>query len=148
MAKKEKKIDDRLISEKSTAFSGLTPYTYPATVTAVHDGDTITADIDLGFDVVLRDQKIRLYGINSPELKIRVAGKEVPNKPGLESKTNLEKLIGPLPAKVVIESYRDRKEKYGRYLATVWSSVNLKDGLACNCNEAQLSRGFAKPMKF
>ena len=44
-------------------------YLYKAFVTDVYDGDTITVDIDLGFWTTLHKQKIRLYGINTPELK-------------------------------------------------------------------------------
>ena len=44
-------------------------YNYRAIVKSVHDGDTFTVDIDLGFGVWLKDQNIRLYGINAPEVK-------------------------------------------------------------------------------
>jgi endonuclease YncB( thermonuclease family) len=154
---KSKKIDDRLIREKSAEFYGMSPYMYPATITAVHDGDTVTADIDLGFDIVLRGQKIRLHGINAPELTVKSTSPvcRVDNPPGLASRENLKDLIGPLPAKVVLESFRDKKEKYGRYLATVWpspdhaSKISQKLGIEkYNCNEMQLKLGFAKPMKF
>ena len=41
-------------------------YTYKAKLIRVIDGDTIVADIDLGFNMILRDQHIRLTGINTP----------------------------------------------------------------------------------
>ena len=44
-------------------------YEYKAFVRKVYDGDTITVDIDLGFDVVLKAQKIRLVRINAPEVR-------------------------------------------------------------------------------
>jgi micrococcal nuclease len=43
------------------------PYEYHATVTSVVDGDTIVIDIDLGFDVVLSNQSVRLVGVDTPE---------------------------------------------------------------------------------
>ena len=43
------------------------PYEYNATVTEVVDGDTIVIDIDLGFDVIFTNQKVRLLGIDTPE---------------------------------------------------------------------------------
>ena len=43
-------------------------YIYKATVRSIHDGDTFTATVDLGFHVEL-EAKIRLNGINAPELK-------------------------------------------------------------------------------
>ena len=44
-------------------------YLYKATVTEVYDGDTITVDIDLGLNVWLKDQTLRLLGIDTPELR-------------------------------------------------------------------------------
>ena len=44
-------------------------YEYRAFVRKVYDGDTVTVDIDLGFDVVLKGQKIRLLKINAPEVR-------------------------------------------------------------------------------
>ena len=40
---------------------------YGATVLKVIDGDTIVVDIDLGFDVKLANQKVRLLGVDTPE---------------------------------------------------------------------------------
>jgi micrococcal nuclease len=42
-------------------------YQYKAIITKVIDGDTVDVDIDLGFDVWLKNQRIRLYGIDTPE---------------------------------------------------------------------------------
>jgi len=44
-------------------------YEYKATIRRVVDGDSIYVDIDLGFDVWLRNQSIRLYGIDTPECR-------------------------------------------------------------------------------
>src|SRR5690242_6337183 len=49
---------------------------YPAKVVAVHDGDTCTLDIDLGFDHIIKGLDFsgrtrlscRVFGINAPEL--------------------------------------------------------------------------------
>jgi len=49
-------------------------YTYSATVLTVHDGDTFTADVDLGFQVHVVTS-IRLLGCNAIELA-RPGGKE------------------------------------------------------------------------
>jgi endonuclease YncB( thermonuclease family) len=40
---------------------------YPAQVDRVYDGDTFWANVDLGFGLILH-VKVRLYGINAPEL--------------------------------------------------------------------------------
>lgn len=46
-------------------------YEYDVVVVHVVDGDTVDVDIDLGFGVWLRDQRIRLYGIDTPESRTR-----------------------------------------------------------------------------
>ena len=93
-------------------------YWYKAQVVSVYDGDTITVDIDLGFGAWLKGQKIRLYGIDTPELR----GDE--RAAGVEARTFLRSAI--MNREVILNTYRDRSGKYGRWLATVWcDGVNL-----------------------
>jgi len=47
---------------------------YPATVVSIHDGDTMTLAIDLGFDITATE-RCRIFGINAPELATQ-AGKD------------------------------------------------------------------------
>ena len=42
-------------------------YEYKCKMVKVIDGDTIDVDIDLGFGVWMQKQRIRLYGIDTPE---------------------------------------------------------------------------------
>ena len=42
-------------------------FEYKCKVTNVVDGDTVDVDIDLGFGVWMRNQRIRMYGIDTPE---------------------------------------------------------------------------------
>lgn len=86
-------------------------YEYRATIISVYDGDTVTADIELGFGVCLKKQKLRLEGIDAPEL--RGDSKEA----GLKAKKYLEKLI--LEKEVLIYTNKDRSGKYGRYLVRI-----------------------------
>ena len=94
-------------------------YTYKAEVTGVYDGDTITADIDLGFHVWLRGEKLRLYGIDAPEIKARA------NRPvnaaekarGLAARDALRNLI--LGKEVVLCTIKGKQGKFGRYLARI-----------------------------
>lgn len=46
-------------------------YTYKAFIRNIIDGDTIDVDIDLGFGVWIQDQRVRLYGIDTPESRTR-----------------------------------------------------------------------------
>ena len=41
-------------------------YEYKCKVVKVVDGDTVDVDIDLGFGVWLRKQRVRLVGIDTP----------------------------------------------------------------------------------
>lgn len=106
-------------------------YRYWATITKVYDGDTITADIDLGFNMVMSDQKIRLYGINTPEVR----GEERPD--GLRSRDALRRRINQAGRSVELRTHRDEQGKYGRWLAEIFI-----DGE--NINQWLVRQGHAK----
>ena len=100
-------------------------YVYKANVTKVYDGDTITCDIDCGFGVVLMKQKIRLYGLNAPE--VRGDSKEQ----GIISRDKLRERI--LNKEIRLKTIKDKKGKYGRYIATVYlDTENMNDWLVEN----------------
>lgn len=86
-------------------------YTYNANIVRVVDGDTVIADIDLGFNIWQRKQSIRLSGINAPEMR----GKTL--QEGREAKQFLEKLV--LNKRVILRTDKDKKEKYGRWLGNI-----------------------------
>ena len=46
-------------------------YEYRAKTVKIVDGDTVDIDIDLGFDVWIRNQRIRLYKVDTPEKRTR-----------------------------------------------------------------------------
>ena len=87
-------------------------YHYKAIVKSVYDGDTCTVDIDLGLKAWICNEKIRLYGINAPEIRGDERAK------GLQSRDFLrEKISGQ---EVLLQTFKDRKGKYGRYLGNIW----------------------------
>lgn len=97
-------------------------YMYNAKVVAVYDGDTITIEIDHGM-FIKSTQKIRLYGINTPELK----GKS--REKGLISRDKLRDLI--LDQEIIIKTYKDKKGKYGRFLGDIFLPLsNTEDSEA------------------
>ena len=49
----------------------VTPFVYNAILDRVVDGDTIDVVLDLGFDVKLHKQRVRLAGIDTPESRTR-----------------------------------------------------------------------------
>lgn len=105
-------------------------YEYRAFVRKVYDGDTITVDIDLGFEVVLRNQKIRLSKINTPE--IRGAEREA----GIKVRNLVRERISN--KWVIIKTTKDKKGKYGRWLGEVYC-----DDAEESLNQWLLSEGHA-----
>ena len=103
-------------------------YEYRAFVRKVYDGDTVTVDIDLGFGTVLKNQKIRLLGINAPE--IRGESREE----GLKSRDFLREKIGS--KWVVIKTKKDKRGKYGRWLGEIF----LEE---CNVNQLMIKESKA-----
>ncbi len=112
-------------------------YHYNAVVTDVYDGDTCTVDIDLGMNTWLRGEKIRLYRINTPE----IVGKT--KSEGIKSRDYLRKLV--LDKAVIIQTIKDRKEKYGRYLGEVW--IASKEGVQKNINDEMVKAKMAVRME-
>jgi hypothetical protein len=53
-------------------------YDYQCTIVRVVDGDTVDVDIDLGFDTWRRGERIRLYGIDTPECRHEMQRKRLP----------------------------------------------------------------------
>ena len=103
-------------------------YTYRAKIIGVYDGDTVTALVDLGFGITNKI-KVRLKGINTPELR------GVERAQGIISRDFLREKI--LNKDIVIETFKDRKGKYGRYIGTLW--VNDE-----NINELLVEQGLAE----
>lgn len=100
-------------------------YEYRAEIVDVYDADTVTADVDLGFDIWIRNERFRLYNLNAPEVR----GEE--KAAGIRSRDALrEKILG---RSVIICSIKDRKGKYGRYLAEIYlDGENINDWLIEN----------------
>lgn len=106
-------------------------YEYRAYVRRVYDGDTITVDIDLGFGVCLQKQKIRLGGINTPEIR----GEE--REAGIKSRDALREKISNKWVRV--KTTKDKKGKYGRWIGEIWLDKT-------NVNQWLLTEGLANPL--
>ena len=91
-------------------------YEYRAKVNRVVDGDTVDIYIELGFDIVLTGQRVRIMGIDTPESR---TSDKVEKKFGLAAKNRLKELLGPTAVlKTQIEKDGDdAKGKFGRILA-------------------------------
>ena len=90
-------------------------YEYRATIVKIIDGDTVDVDIDLGFNVVLRDERVRIAGIDTPESRTRDLEEK---KFGLAAKARVKELLGKTcTLKTQInKSGEDMKGKFGRIL--------------------------------
>ena len=88
-------------------------YEYKVRIVKVVDGDTVDVDIDLGFDVWLKNQRVRLYGIDTPERRTRDIEEKKYGKAATAYLT--EKLEIGTP---VLRSYGSGK--FGRILGEFW----------------------------
>jgi micrococcal nuclease len=83
-------------------------FVYNATLDRIVDGDTLDCILDLGFDVKLHKQRVRLAGIDTPESRTRNLEEKAL---GLKAKKRLEELcVGSFKIKSL------GKGKYGRIL--------------------------------
>ena len=90
----------------------------------VHDGDTLVLD---------NDRKIRVIGINTPEL----ARDDRPAQPlAIRARDRLRQLVFSSGNRVRLAYGKDPKDRYGRYLANLWDARNhnlteqlLREGL-------------------
>lgn len=104
-------------------------FDYPAaTIVAIHDGDTITVQIDFGFSLK-QTHILRLYGINAPELATQ-AGKDA-----------LAFLLTLIHVGDVVDlkTVKDHRDKYGRILADIWTSTGV------SINQLMVDSGHAIP---
>ena len=90
-------------------------YEYRVKILKVVDGDTVDVDIDLGFGVVLSDERVRIMGIDTPESRTR---DKVEKKFGLASKARLKQLLGKtgILKTQINKNGEDMKGKFGRIL--------------------------------
>ncbi|WP_210185673.1 thermonuclease family protein [Bauldia litoralis] len=110
-------------------------YLYRAEVVRVVDGDTIDVDIDLGFYIWIRKQRIRMLDIDAPEM--RGESKVV----GAAATEYLKTLIDG--KEVILRTSKgkdgaDRDDSFGRWLGTVYL-----DGL--DVNQEMIRAGQAVP---
>ena len=90
-------------------------FEYNCTIVKVIDGDTVDVDIDLGFGVWLKKQRIRLYGIDTPESRTRDLEEK---KYGLVAKAFVLAHL-PLGSTRTLTTVQDKTGKYGRILGTI-----------------------------
>ena len=111
------------------------PYIYRVKkVIKVVDGDTIDADIDLGFDISLT-KRVRLSGVDTPESRTTDLKEK---KLGLESKEWLKHKLEFAKDVLIKTELPDSTEKYGRILGNLY--VNNE---ALSLNQQMIDEGYA-----
>lgn len=116
-------------------------YYYAALVTDVYDGDTMTVELDLGLGIWRHDQKIRLWRVDTPEVR----GES--RQEGIRVRDMVRDLV--LNKRVLLRTIldkrgQDRTGKYGRLLGEVL--VPNERGALINVNDLLLGLGLAAPM--
>ena len=88
---------------------------YDVTVIRVVDGDTVDVDIDLGFGICLKDERVRIMGIDTPESRTSDA---VEKLFGTAAKNRLYSLLEKDAKLITTEDKNgeDMKGKFGRIL--------------------------------
>ena len=92
-------------------------YEYRCKVLKIVDGDTVDVDIDLGFGIVLKNERVRIMGIDTPESRTR---DKVEKQFGLAAKKRLKEMLdnksGPILKTQINKKGEDMKGKFGRIL--------------------------------
>lgn len=114
-------------------------YEYKCIIVNHVDGDTVDVDLDLGFDVWLKDVRFRLTGIDTPEKFTDDATERIF---GLASSKRLTELL-PVGAKVIVKtgvnkSGKNVKEKYNKWLGEFYLNNT-------NINKQMVDEGYAVP---
>lgn len=103
-------------------------YEYRATLVSVVDGDTVRFLVDLGCDVHI-GMTVRVLGVNAPEMSTDA---------GKRAKVWAQQWFSGRPI-VTLNTVKDKREKYGRYLAT----ITAPDGAVFNSD--LVAAGMAVP---
>ncbi len=103
-------------------------YEYSCGITRIVDGDTVDAEIDLGFDIIYKS-RVRLYGIDTPESRTRDLDEKARGK--LAAKFLSDAILHA--DTLVIQTKLDKKGKFGRVLGVIVADgVDLNQALIDN----------------
>ena len=108
--------------QKKSLLKELTIHEYKENIVKVVDGDTVDVDIDLGFGMWLRNERVRVMGIDTPESR---TSDPIEKVFGLAAKNRLISLLG---AEAILHTQvnkkgEDMKGKFGRILGN-FTSIN------------------------
>ena len=118
-------------------------WTYRAKVIRVIDGDTVDVDIDLGFGIWQKNERVRIMGIDTPESRTR---NKVEKKFGLAAKAKLKTLLGKdtVLRTTINKKGIDMKGKFGRVLGDFLQNDKSVAKIMCETGHAVTYFGDAK----
>ena len=99
-------------------------YRYNCVIKRIVDGDTVDVDIDLGFNVWMNNQRIRISGVDAPEVRTRDLEEKAA---GFESKAFVEGLLPVGSNQILISEEYNNSGKYGRIIGTFELYNSVKD---------------------
>jgi micrococcal nuclease len=114
-------------------------YQYKCKILKVLDGDTVDIDLDLGFKIILANQRVRMAGVDTPESRTTIVEEKVRGQ--LSKKKLAEKL--PIGSWQIIETQKSdsNDDKFGRILGV----FILEDGT--RVNDWLIQNNYAVPYK-
>ena len=115
-------------------------YNYKAQYIKNYDGDTVTFMVDLGFGT-FKKIRVRVLGINTPEINSKIE-EERTNAKIARDRVKIE-LSNAL--EIIIRTKKDKKGKYGRYLADILYKRTEQDEEPTNLSKLLLEENLAVP---
>jgi len=108
-------------------------YEYKCKIVKIVDGDTVDIDLDLGFGVWLRDERVRIMGIDTPESR---TSDKIEKIFGLAAKDRLNSLLGgeAILLSQVTKGGENMKGKFGRILGNFKTIDGKNEGHAVAYN--------------
>ena len=118
-------------------------WTYRAKVVRVIDGDTVDVDVDLGFGIWQKNERVRIMGIDTPESRTR---DKVEKKFGLAAKAKLKSILGKTTVlkTTINKKGLDMKGKFGRVLGDFLQDDKSVAKTMCETGHAVTYFGGAK----
>lgn len=92
-------------------------YNYNANLVRIIDGDSVIVDIDLGFNMWIKNVSVRLFRVDTPEIRTK---NDIEKIAGYLAKARVEQLLSD--GKLQITTILDEKDKFGRILGVVYNS--------------------------
>ena len=112
---------------------------YRAAFVHVVDGDTLDLDIDLGFGVIVHKQRVRLLGVNTPELR---GGTEESKAAGRAAREFVYRWVSDPVGEWPLTVTTSKGDSFGRWLADVW-----RRGDDASLSDHLLNAGHAVPYR-